>query len=117
MALRGSVEWKKPDAEQYLLFGSIYTNVQAELTHDERGQNSFTSKEVLSKEEPKGPIWKLGSFYIQIWILATHCILCKFSPSVMFQSLYLIGWQILEKLVMMVIQHHDGNLMAAASTI
>ena len=117
MNLRGSIEWKKPDTEQYIPFGSIYTNFQAELTRDDRGQNSFTSNEALSKEEHKGPSWKLGTFYIPIWILATHCILCKFSPSVMFQSLCLIGWKILEKVVMMVVQHHDGNLMAVTSTI
>ena len=81
MNLRGSVEWKKPDAGQYILFGFIYTNFQAELTRDDRGHNSFTSKEALSKEEPKGPSWKLGTFYIPIWILATHCILCKLSPN------------------------------------
>ena len=118
MNLRGSVEWKKPDTEQYIPFGSVYTNFQAELTRDDRGQNSFTANEkALSKEEHKGPSWKLGTFYIPIWILATHCILCKFPPSVMFQSLCLIGWIILEKVVMMVVQHHDGNLMAVISTI
>lgn len=65
MNLRGSIEWKKPDTEQYIPFGSIYTNFQAELTRDDRGQNSFTSNEALSKEEHRDPAGSWEHFISQ----------------------------------------------------